>query len=323
MFINKICWMWIWNKAKRKEFQKKNTFLNRFGSRYINEAELGNDLIFHELKKGKPCLITRFGATEFKIIDYFFTHINKRNLVFPQKFKEEIKSLSGFFSNSDELLIKYACDSLEILKNVDVFAPWMHRLSKQNEPIIFNAYNKNAKLVSLESLGQEIFFANNPWTKCLEGKKVLVIHPFEKSIQNQYKKRKILFGGKEILPKFDLITIKTVQGIGNSDEVKNYKNWFDALESMYRKIDAVDFDIALIAGGAYGMFLANYIKEKGKQAVHVAGALQTFFGIKGQRWENSEISPFINEHWVYPSDEETPKNLKNFSQKEGASAYWK
>ncbi len=321
--LNKICWLWIWNKAKRKAYQKRQCYLNRFGARYINDKQFGNDVILHELQKNKPCLITRFGSTEFRIVDFFYTHMKCKNIVFPKKYKKDMKLLAGFFSNSDELLVKYACDVLQILRNVDVFAPWMHRVTKRNEPIIFDEYNQNAKLVSLESLGPDLFFVKNPWTQYLKGKKVLIIHPFEKSIQSQYKKRHLLFGDKEILPDFKLITIKTVQGLGDSEEIKNFENWYEALESMYKKIDAADFDIALVSGGAYGMFLANYIKEKGKQVVHVAGALQILFGIKGQRWENNQIAPFINEHWVYPLDEETPKNLGEFAKTEGFNAYWK
>lgn len=321
--INKICWMWIWNKKKRKAFQKKNCFLTRFASRYINEEQFGNDVIFHEIQKNKPCLITRFGSTEFRIIDYFYTHMKQKNIVFPKKYKEDMKRQAGFFSNTDELLTKYACDTLQILRNVDVFAPWMHFVTKVNEPRIFDEYNKHAKLVTLGSLSSDLFFVKNPWTRCLKGKKVLVIHPFAKTIQSQYKKRKLLFNGKEILPEFELLTIKTVQGLGDSEEIKNFDNWFDALESMYRQIDAVDFDIALISGGAYGMFLANYVKEKGKQAIHVAGALQSFFGIKGQRFENNSVAQVMNEHWVYPSDEETPKGLEEFAKTEGLNAYWK
>ena len=321
--INKICWIWIWNKKKRKAFQKKNCFLTRFGSRYINEEQFGNDVIFHELQKNKPCLITRFGSTEFRIIDHFYTHMQQKNIVYPKKYKEDMKRQAGFFSNTDELLTKYACDTLQILRNVDVFAPWMHFVTKVNEPRIFDEYNKHAKLVTLDALSSDLFFVKNPWTRCLEGKKVLVIHPFAKTIQSQYKKRKLLFNGKEILPEFELYTIKTVQGLGNSEEIKNFDNWFEALESMYRQIDAVNFDIALVSGGAYGMFLANYIKEKGKQAVHVAGALQTFFGIKGQRFENNKVAQVMNEYWVYPSDEETPKGLEEFARTEGANAYWK
>lgn len=321
--LNKICWLWIWNKAKRKAYQKNCFFVNRYTDRYINDMQLGNDVILHELQKNKPCLITRFGATEFKIIEYFYKHMHQKNIVFPQKYKDEMKLLSGFFSNSDELLLKYACDNLQMLKNVDVFAPWMHRLTKKTEQIIFEEYNKNAKLVTLPCLAPNLFFVKNPWTQYLKGKKVLIIHPFEKSIQSQYKKRHLLFGDKEILPDFKLITIKTVQGLGDSEEVKNFENWYEALESMYKKIDEVDFDIALVSGGAYSTLLAHYIKEKGKQAINVAGALQILFGIKGQRWENNQIAPFINEHWVYPSEEETPKNLEAYAKKEGFNAYWK
>jgi hypothetical protein len=49
--------------------------------------------------------------------------------------------------------------------------------------------------------------------------------------------------------------------------------------------------------------LAAHIKRMGKKAVHLGGSTQFMFGITGKRWEGN---PFINEHWVRPSLEETP-----------------
>ena len=55
--------------------------------------------------------------------------------------------------------------------------------------------------------------------------------------------------------------------------------------------------------------------------MHVGGALQLFFGIKGKRWDEMEpkISAMYNEYWNYPLDCETPKN---HSAVEGGT-YWK
>ena len=55
---------------------------------------------------------------------------------------------------------------------------------------------------------------------------------------------------------------------------------------MKAQIDKEDFDICLIGAGAYGFPLAAYVKRKGKKAVHLGGALQLLFGIKGSRWED-------------------------------------
>lgn len=47
-------------------------------------------------------------------------------------------------------------------------------------------------------------------------------------------------------------------------------------------MDKIDYDICLIGCGAYGFPLAAHAKRKGKKAVHLGGALQLLFGIKGK-----------------------------------------
>ena len=87
-----------------------------------------------------------------------------------------------------------------------------------------------------------------------------------------------------------------------------YNNWFDALDDMIRKVDTVDFDVAIIGCGAYGMPLAAHIKQIGKQAIHLGGATQLMFGIMGKRWDHiPEIHSLVNENWVRPMENETPK----------------
>ena len=85
----------------------------------------------------------------------------------------------------------------------------------------------------------------------------------------------------------------------------------------------IEFDIAIIGCGAYGLPLAAKIKKSGKQAIHLAGATQLLFGIKGKRWEEnadfSYVRKWFNEEWVYPSDED---KLENGNCVEGG-CYWK
>ena len=88
---------------------------------------------------------------------------------------------------------------------------------------------------------------------------------------------------------------------------------------MEERISKIDFDVALLGCGAYGLPLAASIKRMGKKAVHLGGATQILFGIKGKRWEEiPKIAKLFNENWVRPSEEERPDN---FSEIEGGS-YW-
>ena len=136
---------------------------------------------------------------------------------------------------------------------------------------------KNVTLTGLANL--EPWFYEKPWTKALQGKKVLVIHPFTETIISQYKKRKYLFADSSVLPKFNLLTLKAVQTIaGQNDE--RFNTWFDALDWMYMEAMKLDFDVALIGCGAYGFPLAAKLKESGKIAIHMGGSLQLLLGFE-------------------------------------------
>jgi hypothetical protein len=174
------------------------------------------------------------------------------------------------------------------------------------------------------------YWANIPWTRALKCKKILVVHPFVKTIENQYKKREFLFKDKNFIPEFESLNlIMAVQSLGN--ENTPFNDWFQALDFMKAEIDKIDYDICLIGCGAYGFPLAAHVKRSGKKALHIGGSLQLLFGIRGKRWE-SVIDPHYepgsdilidyhglpNDYWVRPSEEETPKN--HF--KVEGSCYW-
>lgn len=152
----------------------------------------------------------------------------------------------------------------------------------------------------------------------MEGKKVVVIHPFVETIASQYEKRQLLFKDETVLPHFaSLHFIKAVQSIGGNQT--NYSDWFKALEYMENELDKLDYDIVLIGCGAYGFNLAAYAKRQGKIAIHLAGWTQMLFGIYGNRWKDDpRYSPFINEYWVRPSLGETPKNATKIEN----ACYW-
>ena len=123
----------------------------------------------------------------------------------------------------------------------------------------------------------------------------------------------------ETLPEFELRTIKAVQSIGGSKV--NFATWFDAYRFMCDQIAQVDFDVCIIGAGAYGLPLASFTKNLGKQAIHLGGVTQILFGIKGARWEREyadSTALLFNEHWVRPLDCETPGNKEQIEN----GCYW-
>ena len=175
------------------------------------------------------------------------------------------------------------------------------------EDYICRHYCPNARFIQLR--GIEPYFWQSPWSAALKGKKVLVVHPFTESIKRQYSQaRDHLYADPDILPEFELLTVKAVQSLGQRNVSAV---WFKALDSMKSQIEQHNFDIALLGAGAYGLPLTAHIKRMGKMAIYTGGATQILFGIKGKRWENRpSFSKLFNSYWVSPLPAEVPESVK-------------
>ncbi|HUM50422.1 MAG TPA: hypothetical protein PK431_01355, partial [Chitinophagales bacterium] len=225
--------------------------------------------------------------------------------------KQEMEFISGFFPTTDENLEKFVELYLKITPTIDILGIW----SNYYEDVIVKNYCPKATLVPLKSI--EPYYFDNPWSSTLKNKKVLFIHPFKDSIEKQFLVRDRLFENKEILPDFELRTIKAIQSSANSKT--EFNTWFNALDYLQEQIVKTDFDVAIIGAGTYGLPLAAFVKSIGKQAIHMGGATQLMLGIKGNRWDKDPIiSKLYNEYWTRPFDYETPKDYKKV---EGGS-YW-
>ena len=278
----------------KKWFVKKIGFYNGKKRLKLLLKKDAEKLISKKIKSNKPFMLTRYGSTEFRTL-----------------FGKEVDNLctySGFFPNNNKLLKNFKKEYFNSSKEIDTLVIWNYQNHFSNKIKWIKNFSNINSLVPLSSAAGY----GNFWLKELGGKKILVIHPFESTIKEQMKKRKQL----DILPKFkSLEIIKAVQTIaGNKDS--RFKTWFDALEFMKKQIEKKDFDIALIGCGAYGLPLAAHIKKMGKQALHLGGGLQLLFGIKGKRWDSSEM---YNKHWVYPLEEDIPKDSKKIE----GGCYWK
>lgn len=274
-------------------------YLNQFKKSFIKNIEYkgkeillpqdGNDYIRDLIQNNKPFLVTRIGGVELEILNYFLHPKNN----FDDYIKNKAHKHAGIFPESDEILSKVSLEYLNGISSADCIGVWYNK----NEGNIIQKINNECKLVELRGL--EPYYHNNPWSSLLEGKKVLVIHPFKESIEKQYLKREALFQ-ENILPNFKLEVIKSVQSMkGNAVD---HEDWIKALDYMKSEIIKKDFDIAIIGAGAYGLPLGAFIKSIGKQAIHMGGSTQILFGIRGKRWDNHDyISNLYNEYWIRPN----------------------
>ena len=298
----------------------------------IKDADEASALVYKWLTGDKPCMIARYGATELMtIINYLgvkqgcpniFSYMLGRELDWWWRDTTgwQMQNWSGFFPPTTPNLERFSKMMLEDSKDLDVLISWL-----DDETRLSNLIADKPKIPGLFI---DPFWAKEPWTRALAGKKVLVVHPFANLIQKQYvNKRDLLFKNKDVLPEFELVTIKAIQSLGG--ETYGFKTWFDALEHMENEIDSKDYDICLLGCGAYGFPLAAHIKRTGKKAVHVGGSLQLLFGIKGARWESMSYGEkelgakgrypsLMNTYWVKPEKSERSINSNQVEN----GCYW-
>lgn len=274
----------------------------------------GQELIGELIARNEPLMVSRLGSVELSCLRFYLQKRRAKKSPYSTKIKAHLFDHAGFFPVDDNALDAFAEIYLEELKQADAMGVWFNPY----EEVICNSCCPDAALVEFACL--EPYSFPNPWSAGLGGKKVLVVHPFAESIQRQYaEKRRLLFADPDVLPDFDLKTLKAVQSIAGSNV--EYATWFDAYRHMCAEMAKIDFDICLIGAGAYGLPLASFAKSLGKQAIHMGGTTQILFGIKGRRWEQlyaNSTGKLFNEHWIRPLKSETPENKDRIE----GGCYW-
>ncbi|WP_018609040.1 hypothetical protein [Uliginosibacterium gangwonense] len=296
-----------------------------------------NEKMYALLSMSRPCMISRFGTTELNCINnylcvksdrtYFrkvFDYISDQTHTpwWNEDHFEVMSLFSGIFPPSVETSERFSRRYLEDIPLIDLLGSFQYYEK-------FMPLSVGVQKVQLETLYP--FFVENPWTAVLKGKRVLVVHPFDHTIREQYKRRRELFDNSDVLPDFELITLRAVQSVAGT--TVPYKDWFEALSYMENRISNIDFDVCILGCGAYGLPLAAHVKRMGKQAVHLGGGTQLLFGIKGKRWEEQyakvwnyrpgqsigiDYSPIFNDTWVYPAQFEKPTQANKVEN----ACYW-
>ncbi|WP_373218921.1 hypothetical protein [Ruminococcus sp. 5_1_39BFAA] len=292
---SKIRWKWIRHITEEAYYKKEH----RYACRIVKGYEASADFLANKISEGEPFMAARYGLSEMFVMRSFACKLPDKQ----EKSLEQLRKWSGFFPATNENGQKFTDLMIESSRLTDYLAVGFQAM----EDYFINEYMKKDVFLS-EFRSFEPWYGNNPWTQALKGKKVLVIHPFSKTIESQYKKRAYLFPGTDILPEFELHTVTAVQTVAGQLDPR-FSSWFEALEYMYDEALKTDFDIALIGCGAYGFPLAAKLKKAGKMAIHMGGMLQVLFGIKGKRWDEDPIvSRYYNDCWVRPGEDEKPKS---------------
>lgn len=304
------------------KYTKRNVFLDEakhfgraVGRIFISNEEL-NSVLRQKLISRDAFFCCRYGATE--ITSCFYALIRNKRVLdeISEASLKKAKTSSGIFPEKEDFFLQFADTYMLALGNADLNAYWGSVLME--EYLINEVMRKDC--VQYEMRALEPFQYDTPWTMALEGRNVLIVHPFAELIESQYQRRKEIFPDKEILPDCNLNVVKAIQSSGETVP-QEYKDWSEALNALYMRCMEQKFDVALLACGSYAVPLASRLKDAGKQAIVLGGMMQLMFGIKGARWEASrpDIVAMYNDAWVRAGKDD---RVKNADKMVDGAAYW-
>lgn len=219
---------------------------------------------------------------------------------------------AGVYPFEPAIFSRFCKTFLETLTHLDALAVYFN----WEENAVRRRFAPKATLMAPRAL--EPFYHDQPWSRHLVGKRVLVVSPFAESIKAQYQRRREVWPTKpELLPDFELQTLRVpLFACLNAAE---YPDWFVALDAMREQMASIPFDVAVVGAGAWSIPLVVHAKSLGAWAIHLGGATQILFGVKGRAWENhKQISAFFNEAWTRPSARETPQGIHKIEN----GRYW-
>jgi hypothetical protein len=201
--------------------------------------------------------------------------------------------------------------SIDATSDSDILATGWYEPLKVAEQFSLKEWNCKAIQIPLRSLEPYYVPSEERWTRLLKGQTVSVVSCFTQTMAGQLENLDKLFPSEVFPSDINWNWVQTGHpprlAKGFNEWPSYIKNSIDAVEWIVSEVVRQGSRFALIGCGGIGMLVALKLKERGVIAIVLGGAIQVLFGIKGRRWENhSVISKFWNEHWVSPSEAETP-----------------
>ena len=271
-----------------------------------------NEYMKNVISSKKRFLITRTGWGAEPIISYGIV-CKKPNFV-REHIKDILEYNAGIYNQSDESLEKWAHLYYNAIKNSTCCFTWQDEnvadLIKESQKLLTNGVTvMNARY--LDPL-KAVDIGKAPWTQSLRGKKVLIISPFTDSIKQQIDKGYNLVNGDNRLfhPDQEYVFYKTFNTLGGNFV---HRSWHITFITMINEISKLNFDVALVSCGGYGLPICDFIYSiMKKSSIYVGGVLPLLFGVTCQRYSDKEYNPGM----IKPSKNEQV-DVKSFYQMYG------
>ena len=311
------------------DLNKFSRWSNNFQSLMFEDNNILFDYIRSKLTQNEHFIIPRISGIENNVAVFARSvHQQLHHDVSPlvsyiKKTLPAMKNNAGVKLSQEHSVIYYSNLYLSAFDNCDMFAGWEPQGDyighiAQSHSFMQNYY-KNKQIIWAYVFDIFHYIYSNPWTQALKGKRVLLISPFQETLQEQIPNRHLIYDGIDLFPDCEFITLKPPQTQADQPssefavELDNFKNHVDELLDY--------FDVALVSCGGYANPICSHIYSKGKSAIYVGGVLQMYFGILGNRWIKERpdiVKLFYNQHWKRPKMSERPLNYNKVEN----GCYW-
>lgn len=293
----------------------------------VLEGDDAFDAVYRHMTSESPAAIGKLGTIETELAYVRFkTRTMPQPVPIHQGMLATLCRNTGMFPPKQEVAEQMADELLKSLLFMNAIPPWWHKTESLE---LFGKFARTADYVDLPSL--ECFQSVNSehwWTADLpKGTRVLVISPFTDTIQSQTTRLDKIWSSRPGLwaegLEFKMLRFPLSFGVQDAatqqSMLQTWTNSLGLLKDFKAKMDAIEYDVALIGVGIHSLPLVAHAKQKGKKAIHLGGGTQIYFGIRGGRWDSMrEFQPFFNEHWVRPSEEERPARYEQVEK----GCYW-
>lgn len=273
------------------------------GARWLRDA----------LVSRKPFFAGKIGTSE---LDALYFRLHNTGIPYPSFLRKNLCVNAGVFPATDAVLDDWVHSMRsDVLPQLDCVAQW-NPGAPAGESTLLRLTCPRAVRCKLRSLEPYYEAADEDrWSLALPDR-VAVVSPFAESIAKQWPRRTDVWGKRrlwnertEVLPVrcgySPLLTDKDEPNAWPAAIAKG--TWRDAVKATADAVTATGATVALLGCGALSLPLGAELKRRGISAIHMGGATQILFGIRGRRWATHDIiSTFFNEAWVSPSPDEIP-----------------
>jgi hypothetical protein len=310
---------WLWDLIhpgydRVRQWVKDARIRRAFGGRLPPSDEAGHAILEEAFGAGPPLgpprAFGKIGGLEAELCGFYLEE-RPKGAPYPRLLRHQAFLNVGLFPETDASLDEFCRRIVAAAGTMDV----MGVMGYPGEPAVLGRHAPQARLIPLRSL--DPWFFPNPWSRHLAGRRVAVISPFAATIERQYARRAEIWPGTDILPEFDLRTIRMPLSPGLAPPAE--ADWQERFERMRDALEAAPYDIALVGAGGISLLLAAHAKAMGRVGFHTGGPTQILFGIRGRRWDGEAFfQQRMNQAWVRPDPEDTPPGVVKIER----GSYW-